>query len=135
MKIEKIIKRRRGAGIIETKKGIIVVARNDSDFMIPGGGANWYETRKMATIREVREELGLKVKSAKYLFDYVGPVHRNKFGKLQQNFAKAFLVQTIGKPKPAQEISHIGYWKPGSKLKLIKAGKDALRKYIEWKRK
>jgi ADP-ribose pyrophosphatase YjhB (NUDIX family) len=135
MNKEKIIKRRRGAAIIETKKGIIVVARKDSDFMIPGGGANWYETRKMATIREVREELGLKVKSAKYIFDYVGPVHRNKSGKLQQNFAKAFLVQTIGEPKPAQEISHIAYWKPGSRIKLIKAAKDALRKYKKARKK
>ena len=131
--VEKIIKRRRGAALIETSKGVMLVARKDSDFMIPGGGANFLETRKRATIREVYEELGLKVKSAKYIFNYTGPIHRNKHGKLQQNFAKVFLIKIIGKPKPANEISRVAYWKPGSKLKLMEGAKTALGKYVEWK--
>jgi len=129
-----MIKRRRGAAIIETPKGVLLCARKDSDFMIPGGGANFLETRKRAAIREVFEELGLKTKSAKYIFSYEGPVHKNKHGKIQQNFAKVFLLETIGKPKPAQEISKIAYWKPGSKLKLMTGAKTALEKYIEWKK-
>ena len=131
--MKNIIKRRRGAAIIETPKGVLVCARKDSDFMIPGGGANFLETRKRAAIREVYEELGLKVKTSKYLFNYVGPVHRNKYGKLQQNFAKAFLVITEGKPKPANEINRIAYWKKGSKLKLMKATKIVLDKYEKWR--
>jgi 8-oxo-dGTP pyrophosphatase MutT (NUDIX family) len=131
---EKINKRRRGAAIIETTKGVMLVARDDSDFMIPGGGANFLETRKRAAIREVYEELGLKVKNAKYIFDYVGPVHISRKGKLRQNFAKVFLLETIGKPKPANEITRVAYWKPGSKLKLMGAAKTALEKYVEWKK-
>lgn len=130
---ERIIKRRRGAAIIETPKGVLVCARKDSDFMIPGGGAEWYETRKRATIREVYEELGIKVKSIKYAFSYAGPIHRNKFGKLQQNFAKAFIVTVDGNPKPSNEISRFAYWKPGSKLKLMEVAKNALDKYEEYK--
>jgi 8-oxo-dGTP pyrophosphatase MutT (NUDIX family) len=133
--VEKINKRRRGAAIIETKKGVLLVARDDSDFMIPGGGANFFETRKRAAIREVYEELGLKVKSAKYIFNYVGPVHRSRKGRLQQNFAKVFLVEVIGEPKPANEITRVAYWKPRSKLKLVGAAKIALGKYVEWKKK
>ncbi|MEM4330891.1 MAG: hypothetical protein QW273_02700 [Candidatus Pacearchaeota archaeon] len=55
IKKEKIIKRRRSAAIIDTPKGILVCAKKGWDFMIPGGGARWYETRKMATLEKSKK--------------------------------------------------------------------------------
>ncbi|MEM4330892.1 MAG: hypothetical protein QW273_02705 [Candidatus Pacearchaeota archaeon] len=91
--------------------------------------------QKNGNIREVKEELGLKVKKAEYIFSYVGPIHRNKFGKLQQNFAKVFLLNVESKPKPSNEINQIAYWKPNSKIKFMKMTKEVLNKYLEYKKK
>jgi 8-oxo-dGTP pyrophosphatase MutT (NUDIX family) len=122
--------RRRGAAIVETKKGILVVAWEKGDFMIPGGGAHFWETRRMAAKRELEEETGLKVKSSKFLFKYIGPEHKNKKGKLQRNNAKVFLMNVEGNPKALNEIKRIGYWKPGSKIKLMKGAQMALDIYL-----
>jgi ADP-ribose pyrophosphatase YjhB (NUDIX family) len=125
--------RRRGTAIIETKKGILVVAleKKNLGFMLPGGGAEWWETRKMAAKREVKEEIGLKVTKAKYLFKFLGPEFKTKAGISQRNYAKVFLVETEGKPKPSNEIKYISYWKPGSKLKLMAGAKMALDIYLK----
>lgn len=134
MKKEKIKKRKRGAAIIEIPKGILICEMRNLGFGIPGGGVKWYETAKMAAIREVKEELCLKTKSAKYLFDFVGPIHRNKKGKLQQNFSKVFVLEIIGEPKPDNEVGQISYWKPGCKLNLMKGTVEIIEKYKEYKK-
>jgi 8-oxo-dGTP diphosphatase len=126
-----IHRRRRGTALVETKKGVLVVAWESKIFMLPGGGANFFETRKKAAMRELEEETGLKAKSAKYLFKYLGPVFvNNKDGKTYQNDAKVYLIQAEGKPKPANEVKHIAYWKPGSRLKVMPGAKIALDKYF-----
>ena len=38
--------RRRGAALIKTPRGILVVAFANKEFMLPGGGAEWWESRK-----------------------------------------------------------------------------------------
>lgn len=126
-----IKKRRRGAALVETNKGILVVAWKEKNlgFMIPGGGANFFERRKKAAIRELEEETGLKAVSAKYLFKFKGPIFKNKKGKLQQNHSKVFLIRTEGKPKPKNEVKHIAYWKPGSKINLMKGAQMLLDIY------
>jgi 8-oxo-dGTP diphosphatase len=124
--------RRRGTAIVETKKGILVVAWENKIFMLPGGGAEWWETRKRAAIRELEEETTLKTKSIKYLFDSLGPEHKNKHGKSQRNHAKVFLIEAEGKPKPQNEIKYISYWKPNSKMQLMGGAKLVLAKYQEY---
>ena len=37
--------RRRGVAIVENSKGILVVAGHSKKFMLPGGGANRWESR------------------------------------------------------------------------------------------
>ena len=123
--------RRRGAALVKTKKGILVVAWASKEFMLPGGGARFFETRKRAAIRELEEETGLKAKNAKYIFTYLGPEYKNEKGRLQRNNAKVFLIEAEGKPKPSNEVKHIAYWKPGSKLKLMKGAKIALGMYYK----
>lgn len=126
-----IHRRRRGSALVETKKGVLVVAWESKIFMLPGGGANFFETRKRAAIRELEEETGLKAKSAKYLFKYAGPQFKHNNGKMYRNYAKVYLIKAEGKPKPANEVKHIAYWKPGSKLNVMAGAKIALDKYFK----
>ncbi len=44
-------KRRKGVAIVDTNKGILVVAGRSKKFILPGGGAKKWESRKKATIR------------------------------------------------------------------------------------
>lgn len=127
-------KRRRGAAIVETKKGILVVSWDNKIFMLPGGGANFFETRRKAAIRELEEETGLKAMSAKYLFKYITPVFLDKRGRQTRNYAKVYLIEAEGKPKPKQEVKYIKFWKEGSKIKLMTGAKMALDQYKIYKK-
>ena len=67
--------RRRGTAIVQTPKGILVVAGKRKMFLLPGGGAHPTESRQRAAIRELEEETGLQATSCKYLFPYNEPTH------------------------------------------------------------
>lgn len=122
--------RRKGIAIVETSKGIILVSGKSKIFSLPGGGAERWESRKRAAIRELEEETGLKTEKIKYLFKYVGNKWQNHHGKLVRNHTKVFLVKSEGTPKPNHEIKHIDFWKPGSKIKIYKGTKSILDKYL-----
>ena len=105
-----IIKRRRGTAIIETSKGIILTADKLKVFILPGGGADKGETVKDATIREIKEELGLSTTSIKYLFKlkdkpYLNDKpHKYPVDSYIEDTNYVFLVKTTGTPKPKKEI-------------------------------
>jgi 8-oxo-dGTP diphosphatase len=123
-------KRRKGTAIVDTSKGILVVAGRSKRFILPGGGANKSETRRKAAIRELYEETGLKTKSIKYLFSYVGSKWRIHNGTYVRNHAKVFLVNTYGTPRPRHEIKYIGFWKSGSDLCLTNGTQRIIAKYL-----
>lgn len=125
-----VFRRRKGVAIVQTSKGILVVAGRSKRFMLPGGGAEKWESRKKATIRELREETGLRARRIEYLFRYVGNTWRAHSGKIVRNYAKVFLVQAEGTPRPRHEIKYVAYWKPGSKLSLASGTKAVLSKYL-----
>ena len=128
-------KRRKGVAIVDTPKGILVVAGRSKKFILPGGGAKRGESRKHAAIRELYEETGLKTKRAKYLFSYVGKKWHTRKGFVR-NYAKVFLIEAYGKPKPRNEIKYIAFWKPGSKIHITTGTKKIIEKYLkEYKRK
>ncbi len=102
-------KRRKGAAIVDTSKGILVIAGRNKRFMLPGGGAEKWETRKKAAIRELYEETGLKTKTITYLFSYIGNNWRTHNGRPIRNHTKLFLIGACGKAKPNHEIKHIAY--------------------------
>jgi ADP-ribose pyrophosphatase YjhB (NUDIX family) len=94
---------RRGTAIVETEHGILLNAMPRDSFLLPGGGANLFESRMQATVRELYEETGLRANFAMYLFSY----------KSKKNDHRVFWVQAIGVPRPLQEIERIGYYQSG----------------------
>jgi len=126
------IVRRRGTAIVETPKGILVTASRNKLFLLPGGGAARWESRRRATIRELKEETGLKAYSWKYLFTHNEPKY-NSDGKKRKirNLHKVFLIKATGNPKPNyRDVSHIAYWKPGSEVNISRTTKKIIDKYL-----
>lgn len=91
---------RRGTAIVETEQGILVNAMARDSFLLPGGGANFRESRLSAAVRELYEETGLKAFHAMFLFSF----------QSRKNDHKVFWVQAIGVPRPLSEIERIGYY-------------------------
>lgn len=126
-------KRRRGTAIVETKQGIILVSGTGEYFLLPGGGAEPFESRKKAAIRELEEETGLKASSATYLFNHVGSTYQYQ-DKLTTNYHKIFLIKAEGNPEPHNEIKYIKYYNPGDETKLSKSTSGILEKYFSAKK-
>ncbi len=125
--------RKKGVALVDTKKGILVVAGRRKIFALPGGGTDKGESRKHAAMRELKEETGLLTKKRKYLFGYHGGKWHDHKGRQVINHAKVFLIKTSGHAKPKHEIKYIGYWKVGCKLKISKRTKWIIDKYLEIK--
>lgn len=125
-----VYRRRKGVAIVETNKGILLVATKRKKFMLPGGGAEKWETRKKAAIRELYEETGLKTKRIKYLFRYVGNNYYGSNGRLTRNYGKVFLVEAIGQPRPGSEIKYIDFFKAGKKINLHDRTIKVIEKYL-----
>ncbi|MFA5953367.1 MAG: NUDIX domain-containing protein [Candidatus Pacearchaeota archaeon] len=130
-----MIKRRKGIAIVETPKGIIVVAGKKKKFTLPGGGANQGESRKDATIRELEEETTLKTKKIFYLFSYIGNAWINHRGKEIRNHVKVFLVDAYGKAKPSNEIKYLSYWNPKSKIDISNRTESVIKNYLKLKKR
>ena len=122
-----VIVRRRGTAIVETPKGILVTSGRHKVFLLPGGTAKRWESRRGAAIRELKEETSLKEYSCKYLFTY----HEPKWAK-HRAFHKVFLIKAKGIPKPSHhDVSHIAFWKPGSDIKISRSTRIIIEKYLK----
>lgn len=125
---KKKIVRRRGTAIVDTPNGILVASGRNRLFLLPGGGANKGEGREKATIRELKEETGMKAISCKYLFEHNEPDDGRKI----QNLHKVFLIKATGEPKPNHhDVKHIAYWKPGSDIKISRTTKLIIQRYLD----
>ena len=124
------IVRRRGTAIVETPKGVLVIAGNRGLYLLPGGGARRGESRMEATIRELREETGLVAKSCRYLFSYDDPDD----GRRIRNLHKVFLIDADGEPRrKTHESRYVGYWRPGSNLNVSRTTKLLIERYLSSK--
>ena len=126
------IVRRRGTAIVETPKGILVTSGRHRVFLLPGGGAEKWESRRRATIRELKEETGLKAYDWRYLFTYNEPRYTNE-GKRRKivNLHKVFLVKASGYPKPNyHDVSHIAFWRPNSGVNISRTTRKLIEIYL-----
>jgi ADP-ribose pyrophosphatase YjhB (NUDIX family) len=127
------MKRRRGTAIVDTDKGILVVSDGE-DFILPGGGANSNESRRVAAARELYEETGLIATGVQYLFTYEGGPWKAKNGHMLRNTHKVFLVEAKGVAVPKGEIKRIGYYKDNN-LNIGQGTQDIIESYIRIRKK
>lgn len=123
-------RRRRGTAIVETPKGILVASGRRKIFLLPGGGAEKWESRKKAAIRELREETGLKALESTYLFSHIGKVHKDFKGGYFQDHNKVFLIKTEGEARPRHEIKYIAYYKADSNIRISGVTKEIIELYL-----
>lgn len=129
-----IKKRRRGTAIVETQEGILVTAGRSKLFILPGGGAEKGETRTEAAIRELREETGLIANYAKFLFRYVGRVHKSHSGGFFQDHHTVCLIKANGIPRPKHEVRYVDFYVPDSEIKISRTTKEIIDKFYEYKK-
>ena len=116
--------------IVESSKGILIVAGRRKKFTLPGGGAEKFESRKKAAIRELYEETNLRVKKIKYLFSNLGDIHYKR-GRETRNNSKVFLATAYGNLRPKNEIKYIDFWKAGCKLDVAESTEGIIKKYLK----
>jgi 8-oxo-dGTP diphosphatase len=89
--------KKRATVVCRRGKRILLVARSESKWALPGGILKRGEHRSDAALRELKEETRLTGKSAKHLFDFRGKQkHHHVFSCEISNRAKA---------RPSNEIS------------------------------
>lgn len=89
--------KKRATVICRRGKRILLVARSESKWALPGGILKRGEHLSDAALRELKEETRLSGKSAKYLFD-----HR---GKQKHHHVFSCEIPARAKARPSNEIS------------------------------
>jgi len=126
------INRRRGTAIVQTSQGILIASGKHKVFLLPGGKAESWESRKQATIRELKEETNLTATSCKFLFSYNEPKYTDQGDPMKiRNFHKVFLIKTIGNAKPNHhDVSYINYWTPETQINISKSTQLIINKFL-----
>jgi 8-oxo-dGTP diphosphatase len=130
----KIKKRRRGTAIVETSRGILVVAGRNGLYILPGGGANEGESRTEAAVRELKEETGLIATEVRFLFRHVGNVHKSYSGGYFEDHHTVCLISASGIARPRNEVKYMGYYSPDSGIRISKTTKEIIDRFYEFKK-
>lgn len=77
------------------------MSSSGSYYRLPGGKPKKGEASIEASIRELREETGLRAYDVKYLFKF--------------HASKVFRIKAKGKPEPGSEIHHFAFFRPDKK--------------------
>jgi 8-oxo-dGTP diphosphatase len=128
-------RRRRGTAIVETERGIVVVAERNGIFLLPGGGAEKHETRTDAAMRDLVEEIGLQPYSVKFLFHHVGRVHKSHGHGYFRDHHTVCLVKARGIARPRHEIEYVEYYKPGSRIRISGVTQEIIDRYYAYKKR
>ena len=127
-----LTQRRRGTAIVETKKGILLVAGFKKVFLLPGGGASRKESRMQAAIRELKEETGLEPYFAMALFRVEGRTHSFKH---LTDLHTVYYIKAKGEAQAKQEIFHIHWYTAEKDIKISETTKKILEQYYEYKKR
>jgi len=119
------------AAIITNSRGEILLGKRSKNhpfypglWCLPGGIIEFGETLEQAIKREVKEEIGVKIKiikNSKKVYEYLpikGKYSKKKFK--MHGYTLAIKCKMIsGKPKPLDETSEVKWFKP-SEIKKMK---------------
>ncbi len=95
---------RRGSVIVDTDKGVLLVSSSGGYYRLPGGKPKKGEASIEASIRELREETGLRAYNVGYLFRF----HKSK----------VFRIRAKGVPVPSSEINYFAFFEPGKEMEV-----------------
>ena len=126
-------KRRRGTAIVETPRGVLVVAGHSKVYLLPGGEANSGESRTDASVRELKEETGLIATKVKFLFRHIGHTHKSYSGGYFKDYHTVCIIHADGFAKPKNEIKYVDYYFPNSEIRISRTTREILTRYYDLK--
>ncbi len=114
---------RERATAIVVRDGLVLIALDEGvDFyFLPGGEIESGESPEQAVLRELHEETGMNLTSAKFMFNHVGP----------NNYHHVFEVDAEVDPTPQHEIVELAWWDQQQDLNVHEHTKIILSKYRE----
>lgn len=121
--------KKRATVVCRRGKRILLVARSESKWALPGGILKRGEHRTDAALRELKEETRLTGKSAKHLFDFRG--------KQKHHHVFSCEISRQAKARPSSEISRCRWVHLDDIPRLITSGptNDILRMITQRRRK
>lgn len=114
---------RERATAIVVRNGLVLIAMDEgADFyFLPGGKIENGELPEEAMMRELHEETGMNLTSAKFMFNHIGP----------SNYHYVFEVEADGEPAPNQEIEELVWWAQSPDQVVHEHTRIILSKYQE----
>lgn len=107
-------------------KILLVRAKDDGLFYIPGGGVKKGETMEQAAIREIKEECGVEIKNLKILSVY------SNFSEYKNDHVALFFGATNETPHAHGEVSEAKFF-PADNLpsNISKGSSRRIKEYVE----
>ncbi len=106
-----------GAAIIKDNKLLMCRKKGEPHFILPGGRPRGTETPEQALARELKEELGVKLKSAKYFNTWDATHFKDKNTLVRMEI---YFAEIEGEPNASREIAEFKWVDSDYKKQNIK---------------
>lgn len=121
---------KKGVALVEKNGSILVVSKKNNVYSLPGGITIGRETKRQAAYRELTEESGLVGRTSEFFLDYLGNV-KYANGHRYRKEARVYVIEASGFAHAQNEIAKVGWWFPGSKMKLSPHTRMVIEKYFQ----